>query len=414
VDYDGALRHLRGLEKLGIRFRVENTRELLERMGFDWKGRVVHVSGTNGKGSCASALNSILSEAGYRVGLYTSPELMDFTERIRVAGAQMPKRDFARLTAQLKPLIKRLPQKPTFFEATTALALKYFEEEKADALVLEVGMGGRLDSTNVLPGEASVITNVALDHTQYLGRTVEEIAKEKAGIVSQGSVLVTGAEGGALRVLAEECRLRRAAILRAGQEFRVEDAVSGISGTSFTLRTRTQSYSLQSGLRGLFQSQNLACAAVAAERMGVPKKLIVSGILRARWPGRLDVMQERPLVIVDCAHNPAGLKQARSFIAKTPYGRLIVVAGFSADKDWRQMAQMLSDADLLIATQYGGKRALKAKEILSCVKGEHARDAAAAVKKALKAAGEGDLVFIAGSIYLAGEAMRRWRKRVDI
>jgi len=187
--------YLKRLEKLGIIFRLENTRKLLSGLGFNWDGRVIHVTGTNGKGSCAAALSSILSEAGFKVGLYTSPELIDFTERIRVGGQQIPKKDLAKLTEKLKPLIRGMEHKPTFFEATTAAAIQYFADCGVDVMVLEAGMGGRLDSTNVLPSEVSIITNVALDHTEYLGDTVEEIAREKAGIVSPKSTLVTAAEG---------------------------------------------------------------------------------------------------------------------------------------------------------------------------------------------------------------------------
>lgn len=414
MDYQGSLNYLKRLERLGIRFRLENTRDLLEGLGFAYSGRVVHVSGTNGKGSCAAALAAILSDGGYRVGLYTSPELMDFTERIRVGGVQIPRREFARIATRLKPLIGRMADKPTFFEATTALALKYLADQKVDVMVLEVGMGGRLDSTNVLPAEVSVITNVALDHMQYLGDTVELIALEKAGLISEGSALVTAAEGGALKVLQEECLRKRASIVRVGPDAQISDAATSVEGTSFTLRTRSQTYQIHSPLPGLFQAQNLSCAAVAAERMGVPKKHILSGIAKARWPGRLDIVRRDPLVVLDCAHNPAGLKMARSFIAKTPYERLIVVAGFSKDKDWQQMVGMLSDADAFIATQYKGKRSLKSKEMLAFVKGEASKDVRSAIRAALRKAGEKDLIFVTGSIFLVGEAMRLWRKRIDL
>jgi dihydrofolate synthase/folylpolyglutamate synthase len=414
MDYLQSLTYLRKLEKLGILFRLENTTELLEGLGFDWHGRVIHISGTNGKGSCASALNGILTQAGYNVGLYTSPELIDFTERIRVSGLQIPKRDLARVATLMRPLIKGMPNPPTFFEATTALALKHFEERKADALVLEVGMGGRLDSTNIIAGEVSIITNVALDHMRYLGDTVEKIAKEKAGIVSNGSVLVTGAEAGALRVLEEDCKRKGAAIIRLGQEAQIMDANTSLDGTSFSLRTRATTYPIKSPLPGLHQAQNLACAVLAAERLGIPKKHILSGIAQARWPGRLQVMQRDPTVILDCAHNPAGLKQARGFLSRTEYDRLIVVAGFSRDKDWKTMLEMLQDADELIATQYQNPRSLPAAEIQAQTGCKGYRDVKAAVRSAIKSAKEKDIVLVTGSIYVVGEAMRLWKRKIDV
>ncbi|MFH1055130.1 MAG: folylpolyglutamate synthase/dihydrofolate synthase family protein [Candidatus Altiarchaeota archaeon] len=413
MDYDGALSYLKGFEKLGYRFRLENTRELLESLGFDFAGDVVHVAGTNGKGSCAAALSVILQKSGRRVGLYTSPELIDFTERIRVNGRQIKKREFARRTAELKPLIDSMEDKPTFFEATTALALKHFADSEVDTMVLEVGMGGRLDSTNAIPSKLSIITNVQLDHMQYLGNTVEAIAHEKAGIIREGSTVVTGAEGGALHVLEKECKLKAASILRIGSELKVSDTSTSLRGTSFKLKTPQNSYFLHSPMRGKYQALNISCAAAAAEKLGVRKKDIVSGVSDATWPGRLDVVQKNPMVILDCAHNPAGIAESHSFIKRTPHNHLIVVAGFSKDKDYSKMIETLLDADLFIATEYQGERSLKAAEILRHVKGVPSSSAKEAVKQALKVAGKGDIIFVAGSIYVIGVAMLIWKKRID-
>jgi len=415
MDYIQALAYLKGLEKLGIRFRLENTRDLLNKLGFEYSGGVVHVSGTNGKGSCAAAIAKVLETSGRKVALYTSPELMDFTERIRVNGKQITKEKFAALTTELKPLIDSMPDKPTFFEATTALALKHFADEGVDVMVLEVGMGGRLDSTNILPSAVSVITNVALEHMQYLGDTVEAIAAEKAGIIYPNSTLVTAAEGGALRVLEEDCKNKKARILRAQKEFMVSDVSSTMGGISFTLKTQKQAYNLRCSLRGEYQAQNLACAAVAAEALGVSERDITEGIRKTIWPGRLDIVQTKPTVILDCAHNPHGIESSFKFIREHKSGgRLFVIAGFSNDKDWHSMVQTLSEADLFVATRYQAERSADPEELLEGGWGEKTESVDEAIDLVLSQAKADDLILVTGSIYVVGEAMRRYRDQVNL
>lgn len=414
MDYKSALSYLKGLEKLGIRFRVDNTRELLESLGFSFSGDVVHVAGTNGKGSCASVLARILQEDGRKVGLYTSPELVDFTERIRVGGRQIPRRKFAGLAFKLKPLIDSMPDKPTFFEVTTALTLKYFADSKVDAMVLEVGMGGRLDSTNAVESKLALVTNVDLDHMQYLGSSIEEIAREKAGIVRGGGTLVTAAKGAALKVLEGECRRKNARIIRVGREAKLSHVTASLENTSFTVETPQRKYTLKSGLLGIHQPENIACAVLAAEELGASKKAIEKGVEKAVWPGRLQIVQKRPRVILDCGHNPAGVKTAVDFIRGVDYERLIVVAGFSKDKDYKKMISLLSSADLFIGTEYKSERSLKTKWILEHVGGIAEPDVKTAVRLALKNAGQRDLILVTGSIYVVGEAFGLWEKKVNI
>jgi dihydrofolate synthase/folylpolyglutamate synthase len=218
VDYVSAMSYLRALERLGMRFRIENTKELLQTLDYEFDEKVVHVGGTNGKGTAATVLAEILQKDGKRVGLYTSPELFDFRERIKVDGEMISEKEFANLTTLIIQEIDDMQDKPTFFEATTALALKHFENEKVDVNVLEAGLGGRLDSTNAIDSKHTIITNVSLEHTQILGDTLEEIAKEKAGLIHEGGVLVTAAEGDAFAVLGQVCRRKNAAMLVAGRD----------------------------------------------------------------------------------------------------------------------------------------------------------------------------------------------------
>jgi dihydrofolate synthase / folylpolyglutamate synthase len=414
MDYPSAISYLRCLERLGIRFRLENTLDLLRAVGFEYGGAVVHVAGTNGKGSCAATLARILQEDGRKVALYTSPELIDFTERAVVDGRQIPEDRFAKIATQLKPHIDSMAEKPTFFEATTALALKYFADERVDVMVLEAGMGGRLDSTNVLPSKLSIITNVAKDHTEYLGDTLGEIAKEKAGIIQGGGTLITAATDGPLKTLYDECKAKGARIIRVGYDISPAYASTSMDGTSFRLKTKKSAYELKSRMRGRYQADNMTCAVLAAEEMGASEKAIVSGVSAAYWPGRLDLMQEKPKVLVDCAHNPAGMAACMEFVGSLPRGRLIVVAGFSKDKDYKAMIGMLSSADMFIAAEYANPRSLKTEEILKHVRGEAADTVESAVKMALSSAKEDDLILVTGSIYVVGEAIRHWKGKIEL
>jgi folylpolyglutamate synthase/dihydrofolate synthase len=414
MDCQSALSYLRGLEKLGYRFRLENTRELLAALGYDFSGEIVHIAGTNGKGSCAAALNAMLLEAGRSVGLYTSPELIDFTERIRVDGRQMSHEAFAGYTEQLKPLIDSMADKPTFFEATTALALKYFAAEGVDVMVLEVGMGGRLDSTNAVGSRLEVVTNVELDHTQYLGQTITDIAWEKAGIIHDSATLVTAAQGPALKVLEDECIKKEAGILKAGRDFKSSKVSSGLNGTSFTLTTQNASYELVSPMRGGFQAYNIACAVAAAELLDVSEKHIVSGVSGAYWPGRLDLVQSEPLVILDSAHNPYGVRNSMEYVRGLDYDRLLVVAAFSSDKDYAGMIHELSGHDVFTATRYQGERTLDPAKILEHVDGQAIGGAQEAVDNAVSNAESRDMVYVTGSVFLVGEVIGRWRERIDL
>lgn len=414
MDYDSALSRLRRLERLGYRFRLENTRDLLDELGYSYDGETVHIAGTNGKGSCAIALARILEEAGERVGLYTSPELIDFTERIRVDREQIGEGRFAKLAQEVMERIESMKEPPTFFEATTALALKYFEDAGVSVMVLEAGMGGRLDSTNAVSSTKQVITNVELDHTRYLGETIGEIATEKAGIIHEGSLVVSAAEGQGLQVVAEACKKRGAKLVRFGDEVRAKDVLSGIDGTSFTLETKKKEYALQSGMRGAFQAKNIACAIVVAEALGAEADHIASGVSKAYWPGRLDLVQPAPRVILDCAHNPSGMRNTMDYVSHLEQERLHVVAGFMADKDYKGMVAHLSGADSFTATRADNERALEPEKILELVEGNPVHDVDEAVDSAMDSAGPSDLVLVSGSILLAGQAIRRWRKRIDL
>lgn len=402
----------------GIRWGVDRTERLLEAVGDPHhRYATIHVGGTNGKGSVAATLASVLAAAGLRVGLYTSPHLCTFRERILVDGRPLSEADLVACATELWPWIRR--EAPSFFEATTAIAFLAFARLDVEIAVVEVGLGGRLDATNVIIPEVSVITNVARDHAEYLGETIEEIASEKAGIMKPGVPVVTGESGGAYGLLMRRAR-------EVGAPFHRLDpaAVQGVrvdrDGTRFRLRSRAWGVlELHTPLIGAHQARNAALAVEALAQL--PREFrprveaIVEGVRRVRWPGRLQ-WEERDGQnwIFDAAHNPAGVEAVvdalRSLRVPQP---VVAVVGILREKDWAGMLRPLcAFADTLVLTvpptapehrRWDPERA--AAGLASC-EAEVVRDFGEALAVARARAGEGT-VLVTGSFHTVGDALAR-------
>jgi len=282
----------------------------------------MHVTGTNGKGSTTKMVASILSEGGFRVGMFTSPHLSTFTERIQVNDRQIPVDDVLRLVNLIKPLCEEMEtdrglRHPTFFEIITAMGFKHFSEQGADFAVLEVGMGGRLDATNVTKSLVSIITNVSLEHTEVLGDTVLEIAEKKAGIVKEGGVLVTATQDDEVYTLFEDiCADIGSRIFRVGTDITFEQLSSDYDGQRFRLEGIRENYELTLPLIGEHQLLNASAAVGAVEALGfhgvdVPRDVIERGLGKVRWPGRMEVVQRDPLVVLDGAKDVEAMKAVK-------------------------------------------------------------------------------------------------------
>ncbi len=389
----------------------------------------IHVTGTNGKGSTSAMIASILHAAGYSVGLYTSPHLERFTERIVVDGEEIPEEDVVRLTKLIRPLVESLDSeskrvRPLFFDIATAMALKYFEERRVDFAVLEVGMGGRLDATNVVQPLVSVITNVSLEHTQVLGDTVLKIAYEKAGIIKPDSVLVTATQDDSVYALFREtCERLNTAIYCVGREITFRKLGGDLKSQTFTVRGLRGGYTLSTPLLGGHQLYNAAAAVGAVEALSrynidVSGRAIEEGLRRVRWPGRLEVMQERPLVVVDGAKDVEAMRALAEAVRDLPHRRLIAVVSISSDKNIPEMIANLSPVvDSFVVTSHtvmgraaereriGAEAARRGKPWESV---ERVPDA---VERALALAGDDDMVLVTGSVFAVGEARRRWAKK---
>ncbi len=421
MDYEETLEQLYGLERIGIKLGLDSIRKLLSLLGDPQRGlKAVHVTGTNGKGSVSACVASVLRAAGFRVGLYTSPHLVRFNERIRVDGGEIPDQDVLRLWTGMQPAIEamvaeRSIYRPTFFEVTTALALEYFRERAVDLAVVEVGMGGRMDATNVVDGLVSVITRVGLEHTEHLGRTVDRIAREKSGIIKPTSRAVT-VEQEALPAIEAWCREVRAPLTVVGRGVVAERISQDLEGQTIRVRGEFGELVVRTPLLGSFQVENIGIAVAAAAELrkigiAVPDRAIVDGIAATRWPARMQVLRKEPLVLVDGAHNgPAAEALSAAYAELFPGRKCLLVAGVLSDKDLPRFAGALGPlAKHLYACRPKSHRAYAPEEVASAFRGFAPADIVptvdAAIDAALRAATSEDIVLIAGSIYTAGEAL---------
>lgn len=369
------------------------------------------IGGTNGKGSIAATAAAILREAGYRVGLYTSPHLVDLRERICVDGEMISSTDLDRTIDEVRGQVR---EDVTYFEFLTAVAFLYFSRRQVDVAVLEVGLGGRLDATNVVKPAASVISNISLEHQDYLGKRLSDIAREKGGIIPEGGVCITAAKQKAvLRVLEAISRERRARLYKLGRDIRVRRQPDG----SFSYRGIGKNYSrLSTRLRGRHQIENTALALAALELLAgkglaVSDVDIIRGLQKTRWEGRLEILQPHsPQLIVDGGHNPAGIAVlCRSLQEDFSYSRLILVFGVLSDKNFPLMVRKIAPlAELVILTRPESERAVPPAELedltrLYCNRVEVLEQPRLALRRALELARRDDLICCAGSLYLVGD-----------
>jgi dihydrofolate synthase/folylpolyglutamate synthase len=412
--YDKALSYLYDLQKYGIKFGLSSTSNLLARLGNPHKNlKAVHIAGTNGKGSTAAMLSAVLTRIGMQVGLYTSPHLVRFNERFRINDQDMDDRGIMDVFLRVKEVVdEREP--PTFFEMTTAMALCLFAERGVDWMILEVGMGGRLDATNVIQPQITIINNVGLDHQEFLGFTLGRIAREKAGIIKQGVPLITAVKQPvALAVIKERCSALAAPCYRVGRQIKVRTKGKRL----FSYRgLKWRLDSLQLPLAGRHQVLNAATALGALEvleqlgRLHPTKEQVQEGLSKTRWPGRLEWFSEDPPVLLDGAHNNAGIVSLRKALQEEyAYKRLIIVLAIMADKDLRGMLHRLAPvADHIILTRPRYERAAE-PESLREMAGEFAnrtelvRSVRQALKRAMTMATSEDLVVVTGSLYFIGE-----------
>jgi len=434
VDYQEITNYIFNLRRFGdIKLGLERVSYMLERIGNpERKLKIIHVGGTAGKGSTVMMISSILQADGYKVGSYTSPHLSSYTERIVINGERIKEEEIISLFIQLKPIIDELIQKknqPTFPEVTTVMAFKYFFDKKVDFAVIEVGLGGRLDATNVVNPLVSVITNIGLEHTEHLGNSLEEIAREKAGIIKNFGILVTATEDEKVfKIFKEVAKEKNSKILRLGDQFRFKKIKSSIDGQTFdVIGEGYQLNGLFTTLLGDFQLANASTAVAAVKSLKsygieVPDEPYFTGFKNVRWPGRMEVVQREPLVILDSAKDPLAMKRlAESVKELFPDKKINLVFAVSRDKKVGMMVrEIVPLANEIVLTRHSlRERAMDPASLAEEVEiyGKEfsvAESVPEAVERAIKNSGKDDLVLVTGSVFTVGEARERWFKEVDL
>jgi len=435
MTYRECLAYLDRLELFGMKLGLKNIRLLLDLLGNPEEGLVFfHVGGTNGKGSVAAILQALLMTTHRRVGLYTSPHLNDFRERIRINRRMISHRELVEEMARFSPLIERVAatpgcSHPTYFEVVTALACRYFRERGADAVVWEVGMGGRLDATNAVLPAVSVITNIAREHTRYLGSTLERIAREKAGIVKPRVPVVTFARSpSARKVIQKVCRARRAPLIEVPLLYSAAFRRPAGGETLLDIRGPRRDYpGLRPPLFGAHQAENILTALAAWETgdpaaLRAPLRLVGAAVRGLSWPGRFEIIRSRRLIL-DGAHNPAAARALaaalRRFLGRSP---LTLVLGVLSDKDAAGIVRPLLPLarEVLVVAPPSPRALPPALLAAACRRVAHPRAIPVRESKDLENAlrycyhsssQRRGWVCVTGSLYLVGEAKRLLRKR---
>ena len=422
--YSACLDAMYGMRRFGIVLGLSTISNILEALGNPQRRFLsIHIAGTNGKGSIASTLATILQQAGYRVGLYTSPHLIRFNERICVDGTPIADDDVVASWEAVKA-VHHGDRDPTFFELTTAMAFYEFGRQQVEIAVIETGMGGRLDATNVVTPILSIITNISLEHKSYLGSTIGAITAEKAGIIKSGIPVVSGVTQKSAKMVVEKIAAdHQAPLFLKGRDFRIRRSGSG----SFSYTGIDHQWKgMQTGLAGAHQVDNAALVLAACEvlmrgPLDLSKEQIQYGLINNRWPGRLEVVSEKPYVVLDGAHNLMAARRLGGFLQTALAGkRITMVAGILDDKPYQAILKdLLSPCSRLIITQPKIDRAL-APEILQAAAGplieeiEIVSDVGDAVRHAIATSGPNDAVCVAGSLYVVGEAKAALQQTPDL
>ena len=397
---------------------LARSRELLGLLGNpEQKLKFVHIAGTNGKGSTAAMLASVLQRAGYRTGLYTSPHLLRFHERMRVNGEEIDDKSLIALTNTVRQAAAQMREMPTGFEIMTAIAFLYFVQERCDIVSLEVGLGGRMDSTNVIPApEVCVVMNIGLEHTAILGDTLEKIAAEKCGIIKRGAhAVLFGQTEGVEAVAREKCTQEGVALTVTAQE-KLERISSSLDGQVFKYRGRGPYHLRLLGEYQLLNALTVIDTCTALRSRGWEKltdEAIDSGLSAARWPGRLELLRRSPDFIVDGAHNPQCVDALMDSLAALYSGKkLIFLTGVLRDKDWQQMLRRaLPLAKAFVVITPPSARALDENELAGWLRAQGIEAIPAAgtddgVRRALAMAGKDDAICSWGSLYFTGEVRK--------
>jgi len=420
TDYNKTIDYLFKLERRGIKYNLNNIKKLLSFLGNPEKNfKSIHVAGTNGKGSVSSMINSILIEKGFRCGLYTSPHITDFRERILVNGEWASKKFIVDFTNKINPLIKKI--EPSFFEVATAMAFEYFSKKEVDYAVIETGLGGRLDSTNVLMPEISVITTIAIDHVDFLGDTIEKIAYEKAGIIKKNMPVVVGnLKPPALKEIRKKAESMNSKLINS---LRKEIRITKRSEKGIDFKFENQNFNFP--VIGDYQLNNLRTAMTAVQTLSdnskIPfsKSIIQKGLSNIKnnsnFYGRFDTIQHSPKIITDVSHNEQAFENIAANLKYFNYKKLIILFGMMKDKNYQKCLNILSKLDAkIILTRPLYPRAEEPQKLFESVKNKSkfipVQNLNDAFSHALSLTDKKDLILVTGSFFLVSEFLEMYNK----
>lgn len=400
---------LDNLEKFGMKLGLERISLLLNALGNpQCSFTTIHVAGTNGKGTVTFLIGNMLQEEGYKTGVYTSPHLQNFSERILINNVPISNRDMVRYAKKVKAAMEKYNISVTFFEVVTALALLYFHQRKIKFAVIEAGLGGRLDATNIVNPALSIITNVTREHCDVLGDTIEEIAKEKAGVIKQAPVITAAVEP-ALSVIKKIAQKKDTSIIVIGEDV----TWHLIKPYHFSIKAHN-TYDARTVMIGDHQGENIALAIAAGECLNLSKKSILAGVHKTRVPGRMEILSHNPPILLDSAHNPAAIeKLKKTLLSYFHFHRLILVLGILKDKEITAMISHLAKiGDYFILTESSNPRACPINQLTDIAKKNISvrktviseKNISKALEIARGLATKNDLICVTGSLFTVGEA----------
>jgi len=421
MDYKQAIGWVSSFQKHGMKLGLERIIKICHGLGNPQeKFKTIHVAGTNGKGSVCRFIASILSQNSYNVGIYTSPHLQRFTERIIVNGSEINEEEIIDLVKKIRPIVEKLIKTndtPTYFEIVTAMAFLYFKKKKVDYAVIEVGLGGRFDATNIIKPILCIITNISLEHENVLGKKISDIAFEKAGIIKKNIPVVTYAEGASLNTIKKVADENKSVLTVVTNDF-FEKKSGGINWQNIKVFGSLKEYDLTIQMAGGFQAKNLALSIIAIEILQmngvyISDESIKKGVKNTIFPGRMEIISSKPLLMLDGAHNIEGIKELIATIKKDfIYNRVIVIFAALKDKNIKEMLSfIITISDILIITKSDNSRACAPEEIFKFLEKQKnnteiiiKEKIADAIDHAKNIAQENDLILVTGSLFTVGNA----------
>ena len=423
MNYKESIDWLYSFKKFGIKLGLERINHICKKLGDPQKNlKVIHVGGTNGKGSVCRFLESILTLNGYKVGIYTSPHLIRFSERFIINNKEIPESDITLLVKKIKPIVDEMIEKnntPTFFEIVTSMAFLYFSNKKVDYAIIEVGLGGRFDATNIVNPIVTVITNISLEHQDRLGEKIEDIAFEKAGIIKVSVPIITGASGIALEVIKKVSKEKNSSVSIIDNNSYMKIS-GGVDWQEFLINGSLKEYKMKTSMPGKFQGENIAIALATIETLQmngvyITDDSITEGIRKTENPGRMEIIGFEPIILLDGAHNIAGISCLKSTLEDDfVYEKLILIIGILSDKKVQEILNIITPiAEKIIVTKSLNKRACDPSKLKEMITGKEViiKDKISeAIDYAKKAAKKQDLILITGSLFIVGEAKKHLQK----